>query len=236
MQKNRFTATDGSLIERLRAFIADQPEDENRLPPERELALRLGVGRKALRKALDALEAEGCLYRHVGRGTFVRGRASVSVPPLSRIFETTNPLDVMEVRLILEPRAARLAAMRISGAELAEIDRTIERGEASQDTQAFESWDGRFHQQVASASRNELLSALLAIVQATRDSQVWGNVKQRTVTRESRERYTSEHRVIARALRMRDAAEAEEAMARHLAGVAREIHAALGHAADRDAP
>lgn len=228
IQEIRSSVGERSLVDRLRDFIANQPSGDDRLPPERQLAEKLGVGRATLRKALDALEAEGYLYRHVGRGTFITSRSSAGVPSLSRIYETTNPLDVMEVRLILEPRAARLAAMRITSAELSQIEHTIERGHSSPDTKTFEIWDARFHLEVAAASRNELLSALLSIVQATRESQIWGNVKERSVTRESRERYTEEHRAIARALRMRDPSQAEEQMAKHLSGVAKEIQGALG--------
>ena len=46
-----------------------------RLPPERELAGKLGVSRGELRKALSALESEGVVERHVGRGTFLRAAA-----------------------------------------------------------------------------------------------------------------------------------------------------------------
>ena len=63
------------VITQLRAYLAqaELPED-GRLPPERELSDALGVSRTELRKALTALETEGQLWRHVGKGTFIGSR------------------------------------------------------------------------------------------------------------------------------------------------------------------
>ena len=59
-------------VSALRALIADRPyAPGDRLPPERELIVSLGISRATLRKALDALEREGAIWRHVGKGTFV---------------------------------------------------------------------------------------------------------------------------------------------------------------------
>jgi DNA-binding GntR family transcriptional regulator len=60
------------FVSELRSFIAEgnyAPND--RLPAERELISRLGVTRATLRKGLDALERDGAIWRHVGKGTFV---------------------------------------------------------------------------------------------------------------------------------------------------------------------
>ncbi len=62
---------DGALTQ-LRAWLAQRDaSDSSRLPPERELCELLGVSRGELRKALDVLEREGEVWRHVGKGTFV---------------------------------------------------------------------------------------------------------------------------------------------------------------------
>src|SRR5262245_66131617 len=101
-----------------------------RIPPERALANEMGVGRRSLRRALEILEQEGQITRHQGRGTFVQGKeaapvamviraregdmavaATVGAIPFDRILEFTNPLEVIEVRLAVEPVIARLAAL-----------------------------------------------------------------------------------------------------------------------------
>ena len=81
----------------------------SRLPPERELALRCGVGRSALRKALARLEAEGVVWRHVGRGTFLGGPPDPTTSQFSSL-SSAGPKDVMEARLMFEPVIAAAAA------------------------------------------------------------------------------------------------------------------------------
>ena len=73
----------GTLTQ-LRAFLAQAPLSvDSRLPPERELCQQLGVSRGELRKALATLEAEGQLWRHVGKGTFIGARPAESLADLS---------------------------------------------------------------------------------------------------------------------------------------------------------
>ncbi|WP_164125975.1 GntR family transcriptional regulator, partial [Stenotrophomonas maltophilia] len=65
-------ATEQGTLTQLRAYLAQtEMGPQGRLPPERDLAAVLDVSRAELRKALAALEAEGQLWRHVGKGTFL---------------------------------------------------------------------------------------------------------------------------------------------------------------------
>src|SRR4029079_18054892 len=71
--------------------------DGFQLPPERTLALEYGLARNTVRRALQALEEDGRLVRHVGRGTFVRAeRQANGTAILSRMREA-SPADIMEV-------------------------------------------------------------------------------------------------------------------------------------------
>src|SRR3954447_21324682 len=85
-------------LERLRTLLEEGSFDgEPRLPPERVLAAEIGIGRRALRRALEVLEAEGRIWRHQGKGTFLGPR-----PPhtnLEELSKRTHPLEVMDVRL-----------------------------------------------------------------------------------------------------------------------------------------
>lgn len=70
-----FLQTSGNLEQRLRDLIDNAGYRHNdRVPPERELCKTLGTTRNQLRKALAGLEAQGRVWRHVGRGTFVGAR------------------------------------------------------------------------------------------------------------------------------------------------------------------
>src|SRR5262245_4387685 len=95
-------------LSRLRRLIDDgAAASDGRIPPERELASELGIGRRSLRRALGVLENEGRISRQQGRGTFVREPGEPIGLPIDRVLEHTNPLEVMEVRLALEPLVAR---------------------------------------------------------------------------------------------------------------------------------
>ena len=97
----------GATLVQLRAWLTrhNVPPD-TKLPAERELSEQLGVSRADLRKALATLEAEGQLWRHVGKGTFTGSRA-IEVLSLAEIDRETNPAEVMRTRLLFEPIIAR---------------------------------------------------------------------------------------------------------------------------------
>jgi len=91
-------------LDRLRV-LADRLETEGRvqLPTERELAEQMGGGRRAVRRALEVLEAEGRIWRRQGAGTFLGTEPHQPERHLKKLPEVTNMLEVMEVRLRLEP-------------------------------------------------------------------------------------------------------------------------------------
>ena len=93
----------------------------SRLPAERELAVQLGLSRGALRGGFEVLEAEGKVWRHVGKGTFVGNRPldDISIPSL--VTSGTSPTEILEARLLIEPLLARLAAVRATEADLTHL-------------------------------------------------------------------------------------------------------------------
>ena len=95
--------TDATVLTRLRDFLATAAlPDDGRLPPERELAQSLEVGRAALRKALATLQSEGVVWRHVGKGTFTGERPIDTVADVNAMVQRTNPLEVMGARIAFE--------------------------------------------------------------------------------------------------------------------------------------
>jgi DNA-binding FadR family transcriptional regulator len=194
-----------------------------RIPTERDLAQQFSSARNTVRRALKILEQEGHLHREVGRGTFVARPARQGHDDLARRIESASPLEIMEVRLMLEPQAAELAAVRANGAELDAMASCLEHSEAAKTTADFEMWDGLFHQALIAACRNHLLIDIYDAINAVRRQAQWAALKERTMTREWRIHLQTQHRKIVAALRTRDAKLAAAEMLKHLQDVKRNL-------------
>lgn len=197
----------------------------DRLPTERDLSNDFGAGRNTVRRTLLALEAEGKIIRHVGRGTFVAPpgvEASPATDPLDgpRIARLASPLDLMELRLSIEPNIAKLCVQRASAAEIAKMQEVVAASEHVPDLQAFEDLDDELHRTIALATRNPLFGAIASIITTVRAEAEWGSLKKRTLTAELRTKHRLEHVAIVDAIQRRDDLAAQEAMEAHLREVA----------------
>jgi GntR family transcriptional regulator, galactonate operon transcriptional repressor len=149
-----------------------QPGDP--LPPEDELTSDLAVSRTVLREAVRVLAAKGLVEARPKIGTRVRARAEWNIldpDVLSWRAEASNDSklyeDTTEVRLAIEPLAARLAATRASADETAAIAEAYDAMEAGVDDQAaYFAADLRFHALILSACHNELLGHLGGVLRA----------------------------------------------------------------------
>jgi len=210
------------------AFIEEQIEkgvwkDGDQLPPERELVIRFGVSRNTLRRSLKELESAGKIFRHVGRGTFVSARRSIphrhENDTLTQKIHRSSPLEVMDLRLMLEPQSCELAAARATMDDFTLMEECLKGGETAESVLAFEEWDGRLHQAIISAARNQLLSDLYEVINGVRRSAEWGKLKERSLTIERRASYVRQHRAIVDSLRERDAERARDQARAHLIAV-----------------
>lgn len=190
---------------------------DGRLPPERELCKQLGVSRGTLRKALEILEAKGKIWRHVGRGTFVGSRQIGPKPSLVAITEATSPSELMELRLILEPQIARLAAIRASPSEIAYMLYCVERSEAAGDSKTYELWDGTLHHAIAKASHNALILHVFEAVNELRNLTAWGQLRDEIVSPRERLLYwCRQHRQLVERIADRDPTQAEHIARLHV--------------------
>ncbi len=137
----------------------------------------------------------------------------------------TSPLDVMNVRMILEPQAAEAAASHASEAALAQIREAHEAATRAMEMEPFEHWDAEFHRRIFASTRNELLANLDAMVQLIRNQPPWVELKRRSFSAERRLVYCREHDNLLRALERRDTRGAADAMRIHLDSVARNLFA-----------
>lgn len=215
-------------ILRLRGFIQDGSYGGGgRLPPERHLSDKLGMSRATLRRALDALERDGVIWRHVGKGTFVSDDAAPrSAAPSSAQVELgrqLTPFRMMRARLAIEPAIAREAAVNASGETLQKMHRAIERAKAATTWKEYEIQDDLFHRSVAEASDNLLLLALFDQLNEVRRAVAWGSVTRETAHPSPDHSSFHEHDAIAVAVAGRDPGAAYDAMRKHLGSVANRL-------------
>jgi GntR family transcriptional regulator, uxu operon transcriptional repressor len=188
----------------------------SKLPTERALVERLAAPRSAVRRALETLEHEGLITRHVGRGTFLTEAATRKVDGAPA---DTSPSEIMQVRLLLEPQVATLAARVATQADLERIAECLDAGGVCDDFESFETWDARLHRAIAQAAHNGLLMNMFDVLNTARALPVWGTLKRRTSSPERRRCYHREHTAIVDALRDRDPDGAAQAMRSHLQNV-----------------
>ncbi|MDT9592107.1 FCD domain-containing protein [Nocardioides zeae] len=186
----------------------------DRLPPERELAVQLGVSRATLSQALVALEVVGVVAVRHGDGTVLTGAEAASAPVMSAIRAHADRLpEVIDARDALETKIARLAAERRTDDDLAEIDaalrdmeRDIEGGGRGVHA------DERFHGAVTRAAHSPLLAQMMATIgELIRESRI------ESLAQPERPRNSlAGHRAVADAIAAGDADGAAAAMHAHI--------------------
>lgn len=214
------------VADQLVELIASASAGELVLPPERRLCEQLAVSRNVLREALSALGHQGVVE--------TRGKARIGLPARARARlvarvasggpERELVLDPMEVRQMLEPEAAALAAGRASEEAVAELERWVvlmQQGLAR--GERVVEYDSAFHVAIAQATGNHTLVQLVgALTDALRESR-----ERSFVPAGAADGALADHRAILDAVRARDAAAARRAMRAHLARVERLIRASL---------
>ncbi|MFD1911051.1 FadR/GntR family transcriptional regulator [Halodurantibacterium flavum] len=221
------TESSAVALERLRAIlVAPDAAPGQKLPTERELAAKLGLGRREIRRALEVLEAEGLIWRRQGAGTFTGPPQNIAQVPDDDISASpAGLLNLIEARLALEPSLARLAAQRAAPEVMRRIATCIDRIDSAKDADSADLWDSTLHREIAQAAANPLLLVLYDRLNA------WRHDKRLLRLRTSlNERHRvgasypqTEHRRILAAMEAGDGAAAAQAMRDHLM----DLHALL---------
>ena len=219
IDSERRGTTSEEVISQLREMIhRGELRPGDRLPPERDLAKLLGVSRPTLRAGIHSLAAVGVLQSRQGAGTFVvkaDGPPSLDSSPL-RLMASLHgftPAEMFEARRSLEMAVAGLAAERATGDHMASMSEEIAGMYASlDDPEQFLVHDMRFHQTVAAASGNRILTSLMNMV-----ATILFDVRSKTVKRARDLKESAEmHRHVYRAIRERNPEAARNAMRDHL--------------------
>ncbi|WP_420963389.1 FadR/GntR family transcriptional regulator [Brucella sp. IR073] len=218
----------GAALEKLRSML-ESPSNEAsiRLPPERQLVELLGVGRRTVRSALDILEEEGLIWRKQGHGTF-GGQPAFPGMPAKRLAAHTNPLEIMDVRIEIEPALARMAAARATPALIQQLERLALKAEQSTDAVSWERWDSAFHAKIAVASGNQLFIAIMEMINGIRQSASWRQFRARVRSNGRNALSVEQHAAILDAIRRFHPLDAEAAMRAHVTSLRDAVIAEIG--------
>ncbi|MCO1580664.1 FadR family transcriptional regulator [Crossiella sp. SN42] len=190
----------------------------DRLPPERELAERLGVSRASVKQAIVVLEVQGLVEVRHGGGSYLL-RDTLDTEPVAALVERRRRLpDVLEAREAMETKLAELAAERRTAADLEAIEAALRHMSAEIEAGGIGmEGDRRFHAAVTAAARSSLLAEFMGMIAEQITESRAESLRQQGRPRRSLE----QHRRIAAAIRAGDGPRAVSAMRRHVRTVSR---------------
>jgi GntR family transcriptional regulator, transcriptional repressor for pyruvate dehydrogenase complex len=218
----QLSITDDALARLKDLILSGQLEPGSQLPPEQELASQLGASRSSMREAVRALTYMRLVEVRRGLGTFVTGLEPAllleGVRTAAQAARDESTFEIFEVRRILEPATAGIAASRITEAQLAELGGHLDAmRKATRNPAEFMRHDEAFHDRIAHVAGNSWLEALLRGLAAptiqvrTRRLQAGEQVPELAIT---------QHEQIYDALARRDPALAEATSLLHIAATA----------------
>lgn len=178
----------------------------SRLPSERDLAQQLKVSRPAVREAIGALQNMGLVATRHGSGTYVTEKNS-EISPAEEAGPQADfsPVSTLEVRLLIEPAVARLAARRGQRDPAAEA--YLRRMAAVRDINdpaqqaLWSECDRLFHRQLAMMTGDALMTRIADEVAQSMDQPLWHRLRDDGIYDEERiQLYVAEHRLIYEAI------------------------------------
>lgn len=198
------------------------------LPPEHQLAQVFNVSRSSVREALSALKLVGVIDGRAGLGNFIRSTIGDTaffeqVTHFLYLLREENPLEIIEARLLLEPRVAALAATNRNSDDLERCEELLKlMGENVQTGTPDLGHDSEFHILIAEMSQNGVLVDLVRDLHRRMDSESWRTFKLRSLGKDQRmAEYHQDHLSIFQAIREQDPEQAETLMRLHIEKIER---------------
>ncbi len=212
----------GTVVRLLRRAIVEREYSWNdQLPAERQMANQLGVSRGTVREALRRLEEMGLVIRKPGNGTFVRYRAPSDTIDIA---EMTSPLELIDVRLAVEPMITRHALTNASARDLERLGKTLGDLETcGGDAAVFSRNDEEFHLELAECTRNPLMIKIYRQINDVRGHTQWNARKDTILTVERIKSYNVQHRRLYAALVERNMEAAVKVITEHLLDARRDL-------------
>ena len=213
----------GKAYERVISYIkgeilkGDLKQGE-KLPPERELAEQLGVGRNSVREALRTLSLMGFISSTQGAGNFVSCDIEKNLAESTQMMMLLGATDyrqVSELRQGLESQTVLLAAERVSPAQLSELEDIVWQLRDENDLEKSAALDKRLHYLIGEAAGNQLIMVILRAMSETVDSFI-SHMREKMMLDEGyRKRLQDTHQGIVLALQDRNGVEAARMMREH---------------------
>jgi len=185
-----------------------------RLPPERDLALQLGVSRPSVREALIALEVEGLVEVRMGSGVYVRPHDPKQLKRVSG----EGPLEIIRARQLIEAELAAHAARHMKKAQIAGLRNALALMQQEVDAGHMPTRGDRlFHERIAEACENSVLQRIVADLFDERHNPLFEQLGNHFETVRSWTIAIAEHQAIVDAIASHAPEAARDAMATHLA-------------------
>ena len=214
-------AVTDEAIEKIKGMIVSgEMRPGDRLPREADLAERLGLSRNSLREAVKALSLIRVLDVRQGDGTYVTSLApGLLLDALSFVVDfhrDDTVLEFLEVRRILEPSAAALAAQRMTDEDVAGLRAVLAALGDGPSIDALVANDLEFHRRIAAGSGNNVLCSLIdSLSGPTTRARIWRGLTQEDAVAKTRE----QHAAILEAIAARQPELARSWATVHVAGV-----------------
>ena len=195
----------------------------DQLPSERELAETFRVSRSSVREAIKTLENEGMVMTRPGSGTFITAvNVEAIIPSLASLLSRGKDalVDLFEMRCLVEPSIAALAAERATPADILRLKAicTEQEQQINRDTPAVES-DAAFHLTIGQATHNAALQRLVASI-----VEILKPVREKSLQTPGRaHKSLASHREILVAIERHDPELARQAMQRHIQAVEQNV-------------
>jgi GntR family transcriptional repressor for pyruvate dehydrogenase complex len=193
---------------------------DGRLPTERELSESMGVGRRAVRVAMESLLAEGLIWRKQGKGTFAGQPPDKTQALAAEIVGETNFAEVMDARLCIEPTLAALAARHARPVDIERLRNLAHRTVHATDPDSIELWDGALHRMIARTARNKPLFTAFSMIDEIRGNESWRGLRSKARSLETLKISDTEHHAIIAQIEAGNSDGAQTAMHNHLTTLA----------------
>jgi len=217
------------MMQLLKSINNGEIKSGDRIPPEKELALKLNVSRTSLREALKAMEILGIVQSRVGRGTCIEDNLSRNVHnktiEILSMLDIPLPLDILKAREILEIGIVNSAALNANNEDLKNIKDVLDK--IKERIKREEKWldlDFQFHLLLAESTHNSILTQLLNYLLNLDKMKVWELVTAIILAKPGQSQiYFDEHISIYNAIKGKNPEKALVAMMKHLKRVKHDI-------------